>query len=382
MKVSGKNNAARVTPSQTKKSEKKTTQTTQKPADTAKEIKNSADRLVSAMNGSFGQITNLSKGKDAVRQDPLPREADLRAKPDPAQGRNVIQDPRQVGLENDATPEGVDLRQDGRDGNLSRDGHGPIGGGSMDVTVDAPDDDGRPDPLHGAYTREGKLQQAAGDRLSQRSVGGGKDPNAQGDGDPTTWALLTAAGLAGAAVSTPVGWATAFGIAAVTGVNYVYDAIIEDKDNDVPKPAEPDPVPVGEGGGGDISEEQEMEEDMEYVLDHPYGDNSTPHPDDTSGDNPNPGWTPDLTARPAVDARDTVSTPADPNENVVTAEDIQARIDSLRVFGPRTQNAINPGDQGGSVGRMPGETPPPADLPDEDPVGDPGSPEGPGEQGA
>ena len=92
-------------------------------------------------------------------------------------------------------------------------------------------------------------------------------------------------------------------------------------------------------------------------------------------------WTPNLNTKPTVDARDTVSTPADPYGSEPTAEEIQARVDSLGRFAPRTQNAINPGDQDGEVGGDPNAAPP-ANLPDEDPVGDPGSPDGPSQPNA
>lgn len=117
---------------------------------------------------------------------------------------------------------------------------------------------------------------------------------------------------------------------------------------------------TGEGGGGDAE-----------------GD-STPHPDDASGDNPNPGWTPDINlGGPSVNPKDTVSTPADPNQAEYDPALLKARIDELSTgLSDRTQWAINTGDTTDGVGgTQPGDVDP-AVLPDEDPVGDPGSPNG------
>lgn len=305
--------------------------------------------------------------------------AKLRSVPsDPA--NRITDDPREQDLSGYRDPFRAGVIEEARGEKMRGDGWGPIGEGSMDIVVKAPSGDDRPDLLDGSLSPEEQFEQAANDRLSQRSAGGTpKDSNSQSDGDPLAWAGLTFVGFAGAVVSGPVGVAAAAAAAVVGGLNYVYDAIIEDQDSQVPDPVEAEPVPVGDGGGGDVSDQTETEATLEYVLENPdETQNGTQNPDDTSGDNPNPGWTPDLTPRTSVADRDTVSTPADPYRSELSAEEIQARIDALGRFSPRTQNAINPGDGDGEVGGDPyaGE---PADLPDVDPVGDPGSPDGPGE---
>jgi len=349
----------------------------------------SASRANGSSTATDGAQSKLAERNivTTFMRDRLVRTAVTIGKPqaaNPAEGSNVLTDPRQHSLDNGAGNLGAELAQDTRGADLLQDLRGPIGGDGTNINTEAPSGDDRPDPLHGEFDAEERFGQRVSDRISQRSSGqsGEKDPNSQSDGNAGSWAGLTFAGLAGTLVSGPVGVAGAIGAAIVGGLNYVYDDIIEDMDNDVPDTVDHEVVNDqkvqtdevgGDGGGGDVSDETENEATLEYVLAHPY---STPHPDDPSGDNPNGGWAPNLTTKPAVDARDTVSTPADPYGATLTAEEIQARIDALGRFSPRTQNAINPGDQDGEVGGDP-DAAPPADLPDEWPVGDPGSPGGP-----
>ncbi|MEZ4651545.1 MAG: hypothetical protein R3E97_22655 [Candidatus Eisenbacteria bacterium] len=307
----------------------------------------------------------------------------------PADGAGVMQDPRQASLDTSVP------------GLPGLDRENPLDGLGVDPLAEAADrsnwnvggkpqeNGGRPDPLHGAFDPMEQFQDRLGSKIGERSSGSAgkeKDPNAQSDGDALTWGALTIAGLAGGLVSTPVGWAAGIGAAVVGGLNYVYDAVIEDMDNDVPDTvdhqAEADAKVEsqeneGSPGGGDVSDDEEDQATIEYILDNI----TSPHPDDTSGDNPNPDPTPDLTQRPSVDPHDTVSNPADPYATEPTAEQLQQRIDAMQRFGPRTQNAINPGDHGGEVGGNP-DAPLPEDLPGEDPVGDPGSPDGPNQPNA
>ena len=307
----------------------------------------------------------------------------------PADGAGVLQDPRQAAVETgDPGLPGIEREN-------------PLDGIGVDPLAEAADrsnwnvggkpqqNGGRPDPLHGAFDPMDQFQERLGSKIGERSSGTAgqeTDPNSQSDGDPWTFAGLTFAGLAGGLVSGPVGVAGGVAAAVVGGLNYVYDAIIEDMDNDVPETVDHQAVndakaeaPENEGspGGGDVSDDEEDAATLEYILDN----ETSPHPDDTSGDNPNPEPTPDLTQRQWVDPHDTVSTPADPYATQPSAEELQQRIDSMQRFGPRTRNAINPGDHGGEVGGNP-DAPLPEDLPGEDPVGDPGSPDGPNQPNA
>lgn len=303
----------------------------------------------------------------------------------PADGRNVVQDPRQTALDTShSSLPGLD--RESPFGGVENNPLESAGRDNFDVSGKSSRRGGGHDPLHGGFDPMQGFEQKARNRIGERSSGGPngqQDPNAQSDNDALSWAGLTFAGLAGGLVSGPIGVAGGIGAAVVGGLNYVYDAIIEDMDNDVPDTVDhqaandakvESDTNEGSPAGGDVSDETENEATLEYILDN----DSTPHPDDTSGDNPNPDPLPDLNPRPSVDARDTVRTPADPYVHQPTAEELQQQIDSMQRFGPRTQNAINPGDDGGEVGTDP-YAPIPDDILGEDPLGDPGSPEGPNE---
>ena len=292
----------------------------------------------------------------------------LRAR-NPGENTNVIQDPRQLNLQNGAGALDGGLRDEVLNRGENDDGWGPIGEGSMDIVVAPPRGDDRPDVLDDSFSPEDRLRQGADDRISQRSQET-KDSNSQSDGDFLTFAGYAAVGVLGMFAGPVVGAAATVGAIAVGGVNYLYDAIIEDMDNDVVEPGEPGPGPLGD-------EDVVVDDPVAGTPDADPAATGSQNPDDPSGDNPDPGWTPDLTPRPTVDARDTVRTPANPYGTELSAEEIQARIDALGRFSPRTENAINPGDQGGQVGGDP-NAPVPANLPDESPVGDPGSPDGTG----
>ncbi len=304
---------------------------------------------------------------------------------------SILTDPRQAidGLSNIGLP-GTEIPTNDVDSDLVDRGPGPAG--DLDAGIKTgPSERGPRDPLNGAYTAEENFASKLGSRVSERAAGGqNPDPNAQG-GDGAEFLGFATVSLLGLAVSPPVAAAAALGAIAVGGMNFVYDAWIADGEKEKPEvtdngadlpegvseetETEDDVADVEDGssGGGDVSESEESSEDVDYVLDQ----QSTPTPDDTSGDNPNPDPVFDINVGgPTVNPKDTVSTPADPNDPGVDAAQIAARLEALRTGGnPRTNWAIDPGDHGDYTGGAPAEVDT-SDLPGKDPVGDPGSPSG------
>ncbi len=169
MKVSGRGTTATTTPTKHEKSKKNPAQTDRKPADIAKEIRTSANRLAKVNSGRFSQIANPGKGASSPKPEVMPDDVDLRAK-----------------MPEGSMPGETDMAQGSHAGPIDDTIAGPQQGNSVDSTL-------REEVRSGLFPDE-SLMMGGGKQVDGRDPNGAYRGGGPGMADPDIGVGKEAAG--------------------------------------------------------------------------------------------------------------------------------------------------------------------------------------------